>query len=212
MSILNAADYSLYIIEWPCNREQRNKKYYPHAFEFSDRRGRTHHNHAQQRFSIIIQSCEYRRPTLGNQQDTIAKMGHSSTITTTTSLEYNTVNNNNEPVTSKRQLCDNIVKNGSSANIDSMNNNVNFNNNVIKSAQDSIGNSDTHPNGVDNTTEPEVAKEYSYFGYKVEAKLKFLNIIGIFSIHFLFLYTLTQSPLGPSLWTYAWGKFCHVTW
>lgn len=132
-------------------------------------------------------------------------MGHSSTITTTTSLEYNTVNNNNEPVTSKRQLCDNIVKNGSSAIIDSMNNNVNFNNNVIKSASDSIGNSDTQTNDVDNTTVPE--KEYNYFGYKVEAKLKFLNIIGIFSIHFLFLYVLTQSPLGPSLWTYAWGKF-----
>lgn len=139
-------------------------------------------------------------------------MGHSSTITTTTSLEYNTVNNNNEPVTSKRQLCDNIVKNGSPANIDSMNNNVNFNNNVIKSAKDSIGNSDTQNNDEDNTADTKPEKEYNYFGYKVEAKLKFLNIIGIFGIHFLFLYTLTQSPLGPSLWTYAWGKFFHVAW
>lgn len=137
-------------------------------------------------------------------------MGHSSTITTTTSLEYNTVNNNNEPVTSKRELCDNIVKNGSSANIDSMNNNVNFNNNVIKSAKDSIGNSDSQTENGDNTTGTTPDKEYSYFGYKVEAKLKFLNIIGIFSIHFLFLYTLTQNPLGPSLWTYAWGKFCYI--
>lgn len=138
-------------------------------------------------------------------------MGHSSTITTTTSLEYSTVNNNNEPVTSKRQLCDNIVKNGSSAIIDSMNNNVNFNNNVIKSAKDSIGNSDTQSNDADTTNDTKPEKEYNYFGYKVEAKLKFVNIIGIFSIHFLFLYTLTQSPLGPSLWTYAWGKFCHMT-
>lgn len=135
-------------------------------------------------------------------------MGHSSTITTTTtSLEYGTtVNNNNEPVTSKRQLCDNIVKNGAAATIDSMNNNVNYNNNVIKSATDSIGTSDQQTN--DGTSEP--PKEYNYFGYKVEAKLKFLNIIGIFSIHFLFLYTLTQSPLGPSLLTYAWGKFAHI--
>lgn len=49
-------------------------------------------------------------------------------------------------------------------------------------------------------------QEYSYFGFKVGAKLKWVNIIGIVVIHALFVYTFTHNPLLPRIYTYMWGE------
>lgn len=49
-------------------------------------------------------------------------------------------------------------------------------------------------------------QEFDYFGFKVGAKLKWTNIIGIVVIHAMFLYTFTHNPLLPRLYTYAWGE------
>lgn len=58
----------------------------------------------------------------------------------------------------------------------------------------------------DSTSQTE--EEYSYFGFiKVQAKLKWLNIVGIIVIHSMFLYVFTQDAFMPSIYTYLWGKF-----
>lgn len=61
----------------------------------------------------------------------------------------------------------------------------------------------------DSTSSSQTDSEYTYlFGLiKVQAKLKWVNIIGIIVIHSMFLYVFTQSPLKPRIFTYMWGKF-----
>lgn len=57
-----------------------------------------------------------------------------------------------------------------------------------------------------NTKSGHADDEYVYFGFKVGAKLKWTNIIGIIIIHMMFVYTFMHNPFLPSIYTYAWGK------
>lgn len=50
-------------------------------------------------------------------------------------------------------------------------------------------------------------QEFSFFGIKFGAKLKWVNIIGITIIHALFVYIFTHNPLMPRYQTYLWGEF-----
>lgn len=68
----------------------------------------------------------------------------------------------------------------------------------------------TQQASADSTTsqsEPDLEYTYLFGLIKTQAKLKWVNIVGIVVIHCMFLYVFTQSPLMPSIYTYMWGKF-----
>lgn len=106
------------------------------------------------------------------------------------------------------------------------NNNNNINNNNLNKicirdrdeVEDSLGDSkicDKTENKVGNGEVNADNKEkksddgYTYFGFiKVNAKLKWDNIIGIVVIHTMFLYSLLHFRQIPTnILTYIWGKF-----
>lgn len=137
------------------------------------------------------------------------KMGHLTSTTTT--LVYDNLNNNVKPMT--KDCLDQSIN-------DSSNNNNN-NNNLSKicirdrdDVDDSIGDSkicDNTENKVGNGKVNDGKKEsdgYTYFGFiKVNAKLKWDNIIGILIIHSMFVYTfLHWNNIPTNILTYLWGK------
>lgn len=58
----------------------------------------------------------------------------------------------------------------------------------------------------DTSADDDNVEEFVYFGFKVGAKLKWTNIIGIIVIHMMFVYTFMHNPFLPRIYTYAWGK------
>lgn len=144
-------------------------------------------------------------------------MGHLTTTTTT--LVYDNLNNNAKPLT--KDCLDQSINNGI---IDASNNNNN-NNNLSKicirdrdEVDDSIGDSkicDNTENKVGNGEVNAAKKEsegYTYFGFiKVNAKLKWDNIIGIVIIHTMFLYSfLHWRHIPTNIMTYLWGKLHFI--
>lgn len=132
-------------------------------------------------------------------------MGSATTITTTTASPTCSQNGavNQKVCALPKQIVDVDTE-------DTDNNNVSANNhNGIKSSSASNGNASVDTTKVENdadTVSSEV-QEYDYFGFKVGAKLKWANIVGIIVIHAMFLYTFTHNPLLPRWYTYAWGEF-----
>lgn len=137
-------------------------------------------------------------------------MGHLTSTTTT--LVYDNLNNNVKPMTTD---CLDQSLNG--LNDLSNNNNNNLSKICIRDrddVDDSIGDSkicDNTENKVGNgevNAEKKESDGYTYFGFiKVNAKLKWDNIIGIAIIHTMFLYAfLHWKHIPTNILTYLWGK------
>lgn len=91
-----------------------------------------------------------------------------------------------------------VINNNNNNNADKLNNNNHCENGKIEKKME---NGKVHS---EIKGEPE---EYNYFGFKVGAKLKWPNIIGIIIIHSLFVYVFFDGRQKPrNVWTYAWGK------
>lgn len=137
-------------------------------------------------------------------------MGH---VTTTTQLVYDNINNNVKPT--MKAYMDQSMTNGivEAANSD----NSSPNKICIRDrddVDDSIGDSKICDNNENKVGNGEVADRkdssegYTYFGFiKVNAKLKWDNIIGIFVIHTMFVYSFLHWRYIPTnILTYIWGK------
>lgn len=69
-----------------------------------------------------------------------------------------------------------------------------------------VGQSGVANANVDANMDDEPVQLYNYFGFKVGARLKWPNIIGITVIHIMFLYTFVHNPFLPRIYTYFWGE------
>lgn len=138
-------------------------------------------------------------------------MGHLTSTTTT--LVYDNLNNNVKPMT--KDCLDQSINGINDSSINNNNNSNHLSKICIQDRDDSddnIGDSkicDNTENKVGNG-EVNADKEegYTYFGFiKVNAKLKWDNIIGIVIIHTLFVYSFLHWRNIPThIMTYVWGK------
>ncbi len=145
-------------------------------------------------------------------------MGHLTSTSTT--LVYDNLNNNVKPMT--KDCLDQSSMNGIYDSSSNNNNNNNNNNNQSKicirdrdDVDDSIGDSkicdnteNKVGNGAVNAEKKGNSDGYTYFGFiKVNAKLKWDNIIGIVIIHTMFLYSFIHwRHIPTNIMTYLWGK------
>lgn len=116
-------------------------------------------------------------------------------------VKCSTMNNNHRngglPNGKVNNVDESLINNNNNE-TDKFNNNNNCENGKIEKK---IENGKVHS---ELNAEPE---EYNYFGFKVGAKLKWPNIIGIVIIHCMFVYVFFDGrPKPRNIWTYAWGK------
>lgn len=152
-------------------------------------------------------------------------MGATTTTTTTVSYAHTTVDDATKDCIRMNGVTANGVCNGALSkqivDVDTEdldNNNVEAKNQNQQSSDDKPASLSSAGNGhvagasasaADDTVE-ESAQEYNYFGFKVGARLKWPNIIGIVVIHIMFLYTFVHDPFLPRIYTYFWGKCIRI--
>lgn len=142
-------------------------------------------------------------------------MGHLTATTTT--LVYDNLNNNVKSMA--KECVDQSMSNGIIETANSNNNNnaskicirdrddvddIVGDSKICDNTENKVGNGDV--NGIKKDTSD---GGYTYFGFiKVNAKLKWDNIIGIVIIHTMFLYSFMHWRYIPTnLATYIWGEF-----
>lgn len=139
-------------------------------------------------------------------------MGH----VTTTTLVYDNLNNNVKPIT--KDCLDQSMTNGIMDGTNSNNNNLSKicirdrddvddnigDSKICDNTENKVGNGEVNADKKDNSD------GYTYFGFiKVNAKLKWDNIIGIIVIHTMFLYSFLHWRHIPThIMTYLWGFLC----
>lgn len=137
----------------------------------------------------------------------IAIMGAATTTTTTTVSVAYAPDSAHQKCTLPKQIVDVDTEDTDNNNVSGNNHNssgggtnTSANGNVIGTAVTAPA----EPTAADSVSED--VEEYDYFGFKVGAKLKWTNIVGIIVIHAMFVYTFTHNPMLPRIYTYAWGE------